>query len=75
MKLKNLEEALHKAPFTPFVIHIDGRDISVEHTDQVLFSARRDTVVVAPSDDRLHIIEVDQIKLLTAVPRKKPAKS
>ena len=75
MNLKLLEEALHKAPFTPFIIHIDGKNISVEHTDQVLFTPSRATIVVAPSDERIHIIEVDQIKFLTVLPRKKSAKS
>jgi hypothetical protein len=70
-----LEDALYKAPFSPFIIHIDGKNISVEHTDRVLFTPSRATIVVAPSDERIHIIEVDQIKFLTVLPRKKMGKA
>ena len=75
MKLKNLEEALHQAPFVPFQIRLDGREIPVEHPDQVLFSHSRDTVVVAGSDDRLHILEVAEIKLITMQRRARQAKA
>jgi len=61
MRLKNLEDALARAPFVPFDVHIDGKLIRVEHPDQVLFNTSRTTVVVAPSDDRFHIIDVDRI--------------
>lgn len=75
MKLKNLEEALHKAPFMPFIIHIDGKEIFVEHPDQVLFSHDRATIVVAPSDNRFHIIETNEIKFLSLARREKSTKS
>ena len=74
MKLKNLEEVLHKAPFAPFDIHIDGQSIRVDHPDQVLFTHDRSTLVVAPSDNRIHIIELGNIVFLSAHPRRKAAK-
>jgi hypothetical protein len=74
MKLKNLEDVLHKAPFVPFGIQIDGRSIHVEHPDQVLFSHDRSTVVVAPGDNRLHIIEVANIEFLSNRLRGRTAK-
>jgi len=75
MKVKNLEDALARAPFVPFDVHIDGKLIRVEHPDQVLFNASRTTVVVAPSDDRFHIIDVDQIEFLTVHKRARAAKA
>jgi hypothetical protein len=74
MKLKNFEQVLHAAPFLPFDIHIDGKSIRVDHPDQVLFAQDRATVVVAPSDNRFHIIEVERIEFLTTQPRRKAAK-
>ncbi len=74
MKQKNFEETFHKVPFTPFYIHSDGKTISVEHPDQVLFSHDRGTVVVAPRDNRFHIIEVDRIEFVTLTPPKKTTK-
>jgi hypothetical protein len=74
MKLKNFEQILHKAPFEPFDIHIDSKTIRVEHPDQVLFSHDRGTVVVAPRDNRFHIIEVESIKFPTTQPRRKATK-
>jgi hypothetical protein len=74
MKLKSLEDVLQKAPFIPFDIHIDGKTIPVEHSDQVLFVLDRTTIVVAPRDNRFHIIEVDQIKFLAVQGRRKAVK-
>ena len=74
MKLAGLEDVLEKAPFLPFDIHLDGKTIPVEHPDQVLFVFDRTTIVVAPRDNRFHIIEVDQIRFLTVHGRRKPVK-
>ena len=74
MKLKDFEQVLHAAPFLPFGINIDGKSIRVEHPDQVLFSQDRATVVVAPSDNRFHIIAVERIEFLTTPLRRKAAK-
>lgn len=75
MKLKSFEEIVFQTPFAPFVINLDGKSIPVEHPDQVLFNKERTTVVVAPSDNSLHIIDVDQVKFLTVRPRRKAAVS
>ena len=75
MKVKNLEDALARAPFVPFDVHIDSKSIRVEHPDQVLFNASRTTVVVAPYDDRFHIIDVDQMEFLTVHKRARTAKA
>ena len=69
MKLKNFEQVLHATPFVPFEIHIDGQSVRVDHPDQVLFSHDRSTMVVAPSDNRFHIIEVDRVQFLTTLHR------
>ncbi len=74
MKRKSFEQILHKAPFEAFDIHIDGKSIRVEHPDQVLFSHDRSTVVLAPRDNRFHIIEMESIKFLTTQPRRKAVK-
>ncbi len=47
----------------------------MEHPDQVLFNASRTTVVVAPSDDRFHIIDFDQMEFLTVHKRARTAKA
>jgi len=65
MQRETLEQALNIAPFRPFDIHIDGRTIPVLHPDQVLFNRSRDTVVVAPEDDRFHIMDVAEIQFLS----------
>ncbi len=75
MKLKSFEEIVFQTPFAPFVINIDGKSIPVEHPDQVLFNKERTTVVVAPSDNSFHIIDVDQVNFLTVRPRRKAAVS
>lgn len=75
MKLKSFEEIVFQTSFAPFVINIDGKSIPVEHPDQVLFNKERTTVVVAPSDNSLHIIDVDQVNFLTVRPRRKAAVS
>lgn len=74
MKLKSFEQALNHAPFVPFLIRIDGKSIPVEHPDQVLFNHDRTTVVVAPRDNRFHILDVDRIQFVTLQARKKASK-
>jgi hypothetical protein len=74
MKLKLFEEALHKAPFAPFDVHVDGKVIHVAHTDRVLFTPDRTTVVIAPDDNRIHILEVDRIQFVSLHRRRKAAK-
>lgn len=74
MKLKNIEDVLEKAPFIPFDIHIDGKSLRVEHPDQVLFSRDRATLVIALSDNRFHIVEVERIEFLSVHPRRKVAR-
>lgn len=73
MKLKSFEEIVFQTPFAPFLINLDGKSIPVEHPDQVLFNRERTTVVVAPRDNSLHIIDVDQINILTVRARRKAA--
>jgi len=73
MKLNTLEEALHRAPFLPFDVHVDGKVIRVEHTDQVLFTPDRQTVVIAPNDNHIHIVGVERIQYVTLHRRRKTA--
>jgi len=73
MKLKPFEEALNKAPLIPFDVHVDDKVIRVEHTDQVLFTPDRQTVVIAPNDNHIHIVEVERIQFVSLHRRRKTA--
>jgi hypothetical protein len=64
MQVVNIEDALHKSPFTPFDIHVDGRTIRVRHSDFMLFNKSKRTAVVVEGE-RFHIIDVDQISSLS----------
>jgi hypothetical protein len=64
MQVVNIEDALHKSPFTPFDLHVDGRTIRVRHSDFMLFNRSKRTAVVAEGE-RFHIIDVDQISSLS----------
>jgi len=74
VKLRGLEDVLEKTPFQSFDIHVDGKTVTVEYPDQVLFAFGRTTIVVAPRDEHIHIIDLDQIQFLTVHRRRKASR-
>jgi len=64
MKLSSLEAALHKQPFLPFEIRTDSEVVLVQHPEQV-FLAMEKTTAIIDCNERIHIIDVDQINKLT----------
>jgi hypothetical protein len=61
----NIEDALHKSPFTPFDLHMDnGRVVHVKHPDFLLFNESKKTAVVVDGD-RFHIIDVEHISSIS----------
>lgn len=68
MKLNNLEAALHKLPFMPFDLRVDGETIVVRHPEQVFLAAEKSTVIV-DATDRIHIFDVAAVSKLTLLRR------
>lgn len=60
MKLESLEGALHRQPFLPFEVRVDGEVIPVRHPEQV-FLAMGKSIAIFDCGDRIHIVDVDQI--------------
>ncbi|MBI3417417.1 MAG: hypothetical protein HY043_19160 [Verrucomicrobia bacterium] len=69
MRLTTLEGTLHTAPFRPFELHTDGRTIPVLHPEQVMITPDKSTVVVAPLEGGVCILDLDRISLLTVKSR------
>jgi hypothetical protein len=66
MTVTNLEDALHKRPFTPFEVHIDnGKTVHVCHPDYFLFSKSKRTAIIV-EDEHFHIVDLDHISSLSA---------
>lgn len=52
MKLEQLHDAMHAAPFQPFTIHTaDGRSARVPHSDFIALMDGRTAIVVSPRDE------------------------
>ena len=68
MKVVNLEAALANRPFRPFQIRVDGEVIMVRHPEQV-FLAEKKTTVIIDVGDRIHIMDVAQIKKVALLRR------
>lgn len=65
MKTINLEDALHKRPFKPFQIHMDGGDrIVVKHPELVAFSPSKSTAVIWEGES-FHIVDISHIGSLS----------
>lgn len=76
MNPDSLEQTLRHTPFRRFQIHYLDKTIWIDHPEQVLFNATKDTVVVAALDGAIHILDTDHIGALTLPPRRpqrKPA--
>ncbi len=51
MKLDQLREVMHAAPFVPFTIHVaDGSAVGVPHPDFIALWEPRTAIVVSPPD-------------------------
>ena len=74
MKLVNLEAALHRRPFRPFEVRIDGEVIVLRHPEQAVFAERKTTLIIVDPDDHWHLLDVDQISKLRFLPSKVSAK-
>jgi hypothetical protein len=69
MTATNIEDALHKTPFTRFELHLDnGKTVPVNHQDCGLLTPSKKTAVVAEGE-RLHIMDVDHISALSVANR------
>jgi hypothetical protein len=65
MKLEQLEDVMHAAPFRPFVIHVaDGTQEEVPHPDFIAIMARRTAIVTFP-DNRRPSYRLIEIPLIT----------
>ena len=52
MKLDRLRDAMHAAPFQPFIIHIaDGNPARVPHPDFIAPLGNRTAIVTSPSEN------------------------
>ena len=64
MKTINIEDALHREPFKPFLPRLDnGKAIKVEHPELVLFTPSRTTAVVVEGEHG-RVIDVEHIRIL-----------
>ena len=69
MTTTNIEDALNRVPFVPFDIHLDnGKVIHVRHTDFLLFSESKRTIVVVEGE-RFHIVDIEHISSLSSSAR------
>ena len=68
MRPKDLEDALTTTPFMPLDIHVNGRTIRVGHPEQVMLTHGKTTAVVAPADDRIHILSVSAYRFFDLAP-------
>jgi hypothetical protein len=70
VKAGNLLDALHKAPFRPFDLHLDnGRVIRIKHPDLVFFNESKTTAVIADGE-HLHIVDLDHVSNLALAIRR-----
>jgi len=65
MKSDRIREFVKRAPFIPFDIKTtDGRAYLVDHPEFLSVSRNGDTIVYFTEDDRIAVIDVDQIVAL-----------
>ncbi|MEZ0263358.1 MAG: hypothetical protein ACAI43_01430 [Phycisphaerae bacterium] len=65
MKSDRIREFVKRAPFIPFDIKTtDGRVYLVDHPEFLSVSRNGDTIVYFTEDDRIAVIDVDQIVAL-----------
>jgi hypothetical protein len=71
MKFINIQDAMQQSPFRPFLLQSGGKELRVDHPEQVAFSASKSTLVVFSRDDRIHILDVDHISAMTLLPNRR----
>jgi len=72
VKSEHLEVALHRRPFRPFEMRVDGEVIRVLHPEQVLLAEHKMTVIM-DLGDRIHITDAANISKITWLRRQSPA--
>ena len=75
MRAKSFEETLRHTPFRTFEIHADGRNVLVDHPEQVLITPDKATVVVADRDGGLAILDMAHISSISLKGRRSKASS
>jgi hypothetical protein len=55
---------LHRRPFRPFELRIDGEIILLRHPEQAMFAEGKATLLVVDPEDHWHVVDVDQISKL-----------
>jgi hypothetical protein len=59
MTIEQVRHAYNTKPFQPFVLHLaDGRNLSVQHPENMAFSPSGRTITVYQDDDASHIIDL-----------------
>ena len=66
MKLENLRDAMHAAPFQPFTIHIaDGNRAHVPHPDFIALLGNRTAIVTSPLENAQPSYRLIDIPVIT----------
>jgi hypothetical protein len=66
MKLDRLRDAMHAAPFQPFIIHTaDGNSARVPHPDLIALLGVRTAIVTSPSDRTTPSYRLIDIPMIT----------
>ena len=59
MRIENLQEVIHAAPFRPFTLCLaDGSHVEVPHPDFIAHPPGARTAVVVGRDESLHFVDV-----------------
>lgn len=62
MSVKDIKELRDRAPFKPFFLHLtSGRTLKVATADHLLFSPRRDLLVLFPPSGGICVIDPQQV--------------
>jgi hypothetical protein len=66
MKLEELREVMHAAPFQPFTIHVaDGRSLAVPHPDFIAIMGTDRSIVVTSSSKKMPSFSIVDVPLIT----------
>jgi len=66
MTLEAIKEARETAPFKPFIIRTaDGHSFEVPNHDSLLFAEKGLTLIVAPPDQRFHILATELVSSIS----------
>ena len=70
MHISALLDAIRSEPFKPLQLHTDGRQIGIDHPEQIIITPDKATAVAVDREGHIHILDISRISSITVRPRR-----